>query len=143
MNKNIEVINENLWAVNQQYVKLGYIKELSTLPGMSPETKPISLTEQGILVLNTVDPVYDITRKLLIRIMQHSDEQLQDAYEKMQKVKEPDAYERMYLNVLGWEIKRRCVKVEYIANLPRPTLKDKIKNIYRKKVNIWHLFKQL
>lgn len=92
MNKNIEVINENLWAVNQQYVKLGYIKELSTLPGMSPETKPISLTEQGILVLNTVDPVYDITRKLLIRIMQHSDEQLQDAYEKMQKVKEPDAY---------------------------------------------------
>lgn len=29
MNKNIEVINENLWAVNYNYVKVGYIQELT------------------------------------------------------------------------------------------------------------------
>lgn len=29
MNSNIEVITENLWAVNFSFVKMGFIKELS------------------------------------------------------------------------------------------------------------------
>lgn len=33
MNGNIEVVNENLWCVNQHYVHAGYIKELTLLPG--------------------------------------------------------------------------------------------------------------
>lgn len=77
------------------------------------------------------------------RIMGHSDEQLNFAVDKMRKVSEPDAYERMYLNVLEWEIKRRCVKSEYLSDQPKPTFKDKIiKWMIRKKVRIWHLFKQ-
>ncbi len=96
MNKNIEVINENLWAVNSAYIRMG-----------------------------------------------HSDEQLNFALDKMRKVSEPDAYEKMYLNVLEWEIKRRCVKADYLSSQPKPTFKDKIiKWMIRKKVRIWHLFKQ-
>lgn len=125
MNRNIEVINENLWAVNQYYVKVGYIKELKNLPSKKPEKHGISLTNQGILILNTADPVYSITRKLLLRIMEHSDEQLQFAVHEIREVQEPDGYEKMYLNVLEWEIKRRFVKAEYLKSLPKPTYKDK------------------
>lgn len=142
MNKNIEVINENLWAVNQQYVKQGYIQDLTNLPGTSPELQDISLTNDGIMILNKCSPIYDVLRKFVPRIMEHTDDQLKAAHEKMQKVKKPDAYEKMYLGVLGWEIKRRCVKAEYIASLPVPTLKDKIIGFLRKKVKKWHLFRQ-
>jgi hypothetical protein len=142
MNKNIEVINENLWAVNQYYVQAGYIKELETLPGQTPETHGISLSDTGVLILNTADPAHDITRKLLLKIMEHSDEQLKFAYNKMQQVQSPDTYEKMYLNVLEWEIKRRCVKAEFLNSQPKPTFKDKIIIYWRKKVReLWHLFR--
>ena len=110
MNGNIEVVNENLWCVNQYHVQAGFIKELTLLPGTAPD-KEIFLT-----------------RKMLLRGMVHTDEQLEYAQQKMQKVEKPDAYVKMYLNVLEWEIKRRCVKAEYIASLPKPTLLDKFKS---------------
>lgn len=78
-------------------------------------------------MLNTAAPAYEITRKMLLRVMGHTDEQLEYAQQKMQKVEKPDAYVKMYLNVLEWEIKRRCVKAEYIASQPKPTLLDKFK----------------
>lgn len=134
MNRNIEVINENLWAVNQYYVKQGFIQELKILPNKTPELYDISLTNQGILVLNKAAYSYEVTKLLVIRIMRHTDEQLRVAQEKIQRVENPDAYEKMYLNVLEWEIKRRCVKAAYIKSLPKPTFRDKLKNYIRKKV---------
>lgn len=131
MNGNIEVVNENLWCVNQHYVHAGYIKELTLLPGTSLD-KEIYLTNQGILVLNTAAPAYEITRKMLLRVMGHTDEQLEYAQQKMQKVEKPDAYVKMYLNVLEWEIERRCVKAEYIASQPKPTFLDKFKSKAKK-----------
>ena len=131
MNGNIEVVNENLWCVNQYYVQAGFIKELTLLPETTPD-KEIFLTDQGILVLNTAAPAYEITRKMLLRVMGHTDEQLKYARQKMQKVEKPDAYVKMYLNVLEWEIKRRCVKAEYIASQPKQTLLDKFKNKVKK-----------
>lgn len=142
MNKNIEVINENLWAVNQEYVKAGYIRDIVTLSGQTPEKNPISLHDYGILILNKNDPAYEITRKTLIRIMGHTDNQLKFAHEKMISLKKTDAYEKMYLNVLGWEIERRCVRADYLKSLSKPTLKDIIKKNFREKVKIWQLFKQ-
>ena len=65
MNRNIEVVNENLWCVNQYHVQAGFIKELTLLPGTTPD-KEIFLTDQGILVLNTAAPAYEITRKMLL-----------------------------------------------------------------------------
>ena len=99
MNGNIEVVNENLWCVNQYHVQAGFIKELTLLPGTTPD-KEIFLTDQGILVLNTAAPAYGITRKMLLRVMGHTDEQLEYAQQKMQKVENPDAYVKMYLKVL-------------------------------------------
>ncbi len=133
MNGNIEVINEHLWAVNQEYVKAGYIKEIASLPGNTPEKNNISLTDQGILILNKNAPSYDVTRKLVIRVMGHTDDQLNFAHEKMLKVEKPDAYEKMYLNVLGWEIKRRCVRADYLKSQSKPTFKDKIKKFLERR----------
>lgn len=144
MNKNIEVINENLWAVNSAYIRMGLIQELVPLSeGITSENPYASLTNDGILILKNESEFYPILKNLMQRIMGHSDEQLNFAVDKMRKVSEPDAYEKMYLNVLEWEIKRRCVKADYLSSQPKPTFKDKIiKWMIRKKVRIWHLFKQ-
>ena len=75
MNKNIEIINPNLWAVNQWYVKKGFVRELKNLPGTHPE-------QQGILVLNKAAYSYEVTKLLVLRIMGHTDEQLRAAQEK-------------------------------------------------------------
>lgn len=131
MNGNIEVVNENLWCVNQHYVHAGYIKELTLLPGTSLD-KEIYLTNQGILVLNTAAPALKSQERCCCVLWGHTDEQLEYAWQKMQKVETPDAYANMYLNVLEWEIKRRCVKAEYIASLPKPTLLDKFKSKAKK-----------
>ncbi len=82
MNKNIEIINPNLWAVNQWYVKKGFVRELKNLPGTHPEQHGISLTQQGILVLNKAAYSYEVTKLLVLRIMGHTDEQLRAAQEK-------------------------------------------------------------
>ena len=132
MNGNIEVINENLWAVNQYFVKEGYIQELETLPECYPEKEDACLTTDGILILNKDSPVYEVCKNLMIRIMSYSDATLKDIFEIMSAVEKPDPYEFLYCGVIGWEIKRRKVKTEYIEN----HTKNK-----RKKVMVWLRFK--
>lgn len=141
MNQNIEVINENLWAVNSSYIRMGYIQELTLLPEQT-DNPYASLTNEGIMILKKESEFYPILKKLLVKIMGHSDEQLTCAVQKMRKVSKPDAYEKMYLNVLEWEIKRRCVKAEHLSSQPKPTLKDKISYL-RKKVKKWLQSKQV
>ena len=51
MNSNIEVINENLWAVNFIYVKNDYIQELSFNNNQSSDKFAV-LTDDGKIVLN-------------------------------------------------------------------------------------------
>lgn len=123
MNRNIEVINENLWAVNQYYVKGGYVKELVTLPGCSPEKEDACLTEDGILILNKASPVYEVCKGLMIRIIPYSDDLLKSIYELGEKIQNPDPYEFMYFHVIGWEIKRREVKADYMKNYTKPKRK--------------------
>ncbi|BCJ92841.1 hypothetical protein acsn021_04100 [Anaerocolumna cellulosilytica] len=139
MNQNIEVINKNLWAVNQEYVRQGFIKELSILPGSNPESKDASLSNDGKLILNKSSPMYDTLSKFVPRVMDMADDILQDTYEKMKKIQTPDNYEKLYLSVLGWEIKRRHVRAEYLDSLHKANYKDRLKNIIinwiRRKVN--------
>lgn len=51
MNGNIEVINENLWAVNMQYVKEGYIEELQLIP--NTQIGQINLSNAGRIILDS------------------------------------------------------------------------------------------
>ena len=83
MNPNIEVIAHDLWAVNFQWVKEGWIKELRFVPDAKCNCEYACLKDDGT--------------------------------------------ERLYLNVMEWEIKRRCIKQAYLLNHPKSTLKEKIK----------------
>jgi hypothetical protein len=74
--------------------------------------------------------------------MQHSDEQLNHAYEKMNLIENPDSYEFMYRGLVGWELKRRFVRKEFLNSIPEPTFWDKIINYVRKKVKKCHPFRQ-
>ena len=133
MNPNIEIIMPELWAVNSYWVKTGCIKELSPIPGIDYDVNEhASLTDDGIMVLKKDSELYPILKQFVPKIMQHTDEELQYYYKPIHSKVVLDDYERLYLNVMEWEIKRRCVKQEYLMNHPKPTLKDKIKEFFRK-----------
>lgn len=56
MNGNIEIINENLWAVNMQYVKEGYIEELQLIP--NTQIGQINLSNAGRIILDSGSRAY-------------------------------------------------------------------------------------
>lgn len=63
--------------------------------------------------------------------MQHSNEELQLCHDLNNKAVLDD-YEKLYLNVMEWEIERRRVRADYLNHLPRPTLKSRVKKILQK-----------
>ncbi len=135
MNRNIEVINEHLWAVNMQYVKAGYIDGMKLLP--DKEYDQINLGGSGVIIIDKGSKLYPALKELFPVVMQKPTEELQLLLDGVKNPELLDALDDLCVNVVGWEIKRRCIKAEYDASLPQPTFKDKIKNWIRKKVKIW------
>lgn len=64
MNGNIEVINENLWAVNMQYVKEGYIEELQLIP--NTQIGQINLSNAGRIILDSGSRAYPALKKMFL-----------------------------------------------------------------------------
>lgn len=133
MNPNIEVIAPDLWAVNFQWVKAGWIKELQPIPDVELNSeKYASLKDDGTMVLNKESELYPILKQFMPKVMQHTDEELSIFNKALNQKIALDGYERLYLNVMEWEIKRRCVKQAYLLANPKLTLKEKIKKFLRK-----------
>jgi|GEM_PF-986806 len=134
MNKNIEVINEHLWTVNMQYVKAGYIGGMKLLPDAKVEH--INLTNAGIIVIDNSSKLYPALKLLFTKAMIKTNDELQAI---LDSVKNPDllnALDDLMINVVGWEIKRRCIRADYLQSLPQPTFIDKLKKWIRKKVKL-------
>lgn len=131
MNPNIEVITPELWAVNSGYIKAGWIQELTPVPGLESVNKYASLTNDGIMILKKESEFYPILKQLVPKIMLHTDEELQLCHKLNQKAVFDD-YEKLYLNVMEWEIERRRVRADYLYRFPRPTLKSRIKKLLQK-----------
>lgn len=131
MNPNIEVIVPELWAVNSGYIKAGWIRELSPVPGLESVNKYASLTNDGIMILKKESEFYPILKQLVPKIMRHTDEELQLCHRLNNKAVLDD-YEKLYLNVMEWEIERRRVRADYLNRFPRPTLKSRIKKFLQK-----------
>ncbi|WP_310605081.1 hypothetical protein [Anaerosporobacter sp.] len=131
MNKNIEVINEHLWAVNRAYVKAGYIKELTPIMGSDGINEYASLTDDGIMILNKQSELYPTLKLFIPKIMAYTDEVLLHCMESV-KVNVSDNYEKLYLNVMEWEVKRRCVMAEYLKSHSKLTFKKRIIKSIRK-----------
>lgn len=143
MNRNIEVINDYLWSVNLQYIKSGYIEELKLMPGSEETTlSHVNLTNRGYIILDKSSKLYPALKRLFPIVMKMPMEELERIASKINNPEKLDALGDLYVNVAGWEIKRRCVLAEYQKNLPKPTFKDKI-NKFRKKVKKWLQSKQV
>lgn len=131
MNPNIEVITPELWAVNSGYIKAGWIQELTPVPGLESVNEYASLTNDGIMILKKESPFYPILKQFVPKVMQHSNEELQLCHDLNNKAVLDD-YEKLYLNVMEWEIERRRVRADYLNRLPRLTLKSRIKKFLQK-----------
>lgn len=132
MNPNIEVIAPDLWAVNFQWVKEGWIKELRFVPDSKCNCEYACLKDDGTMVINKGSEIYPILKKFILKLMQLTDSELEIAAQNLKNKALLDNYERFYLNVVEREIKRRCVKQAYLLANPKPTLKEKIKKFLRK-----------
>ena len=132
MNPNIEVIAPNLWAVNFQWVKAGWIKELQFVPDAKCNCEYACLKDDGTMVINKDSEIYPILKKFMLKLMQRTDSELGNIAQNLKNKALLDNYERFYLNVMEWEMKRRCVKQAYLLDDPKPTLKEKIKKFLRK-----------
>ena len=135
MNGNVEVINEHCWAVKMEYVKSGYIGEMKLMKGKKSEA--INLTDKGVIVINADSKLCPALKILFPKVMQKPTEELQSLIDNIKNPELLDALDDLYVNVAGWEIKRRCALADYLTSQPQPTFKDKIKNFFRKKVRKW------
>jgi hypothetical protein len=91
-----------------------------------------SLTNDGIMILKKESELYPLLKKFIPKIMKHTDAELEHCITTMKNKTNPDNCEKMYLDVLQWETKRRYVRAEYLNSLPKRTFKDGNKKFLRK-----------
>lgn len=152
MNRNIEVINENLWAVEFAYVKQGWIKDLSF-----NNTKPsdyFCFTKDGKIVLNKDQSYYKDILKYMNILMKFKEEQLgtipgfyyfikifipkadkltNHAFKKFVQSSQLDQVQKLFNQLSDLELKRRIIYAEYINGNKKNTGIDKIKKVFKRK----------
>ncbi|MEI8200544.1 MAG: hypothetical protein WCG21_10810 [Eubacteriales bacterium] len=105
MNKNIEVINDHLWAVKFLYIP--YIEEINYQP--DPCTSAYDefgrVTNEGLLILNKDFKGYNTIKAMFIKMMNKSDVQLK--FEKEQSIEKKTNYQIIYAAALLCELERR------------------------------------
>lgn len=132
MNPNIEVITPVLWAVNSQWVKAGWISELTPVSDHGASVNQYaSLTNDGIMILKKESEFYPVLKQIIPKIMKHTDQELQLCNQAMNGKLALNDYERMYLNVMEWEIQRRNVRRAYLQEHPQ-TIWGKIRRFLKK-----------
>lgn len=130
MNSNIEKIAPDLWAVNFQWVKNGWIKDIQIIPGGS--TNPINLSAEGKIFLDKDSPAYTALKMIFTKIMKKTTEELQELVGKKELSEKMNTLEDWIINAAGFELRRRAIKQSYLHNQSKPTLKSKIRNMLRK-----------
>lgn len=149
MNKNIEVINENLWAVNYSFVKMNFIKELSF--NNSGDVFALAvLTNDGKIVMNK-DLPYAVYVPFLKAIMQMKDSEIDTKHgfcNVIRTLTNSDKSDQeimhliwsdstltmnwtIYQNFCNWERARRKVAKEYARKHPVMHLLHKGKKLLK------------
>lgn len=143
MNPNVQMVNENLWVVNFEHVRLKWIEGLDFLNGSDDRIKYAALTQDGKLVVNKATEHCNNIKLMMNRLMQRSDGELADMLinlQRMVKLPHQDKYEEFLLCMVQWEIKRRSVQNEYIKKHRLLFVIKNIKERWCKK--LWQPFKQ-
>lgn len=148
MNKNIEVINENLWVVNFDYVKLGYIQGLSFSNENGSDYA--IFTQDGKMILNNkqvyykdilaymtvimelpdrqldcIQGFYCFLKKMIPKTKNFSDDDMEAFIEKM-KLNET---KKMFINLSQLKQNRRTIRKEYIKGNKKTIGIDKLRKI--------------
>lgn len=149
MNKNIEVITENLWAVNYSFVKMNFIKELS-FNNSGDVFGLAGLTNDGKIVMNK-DLPYAVYIPFLKEIMQMKDSEIdtkhgfcnviraltqcdKSDHEIMQLIWSDSTLTMnwtIYQNFCNWERARRKVAREYARKHPVMHLLHRSKSLLK------------
>lgn len=112
-----------------QYVKEGYIEEMKLITTADKEkADQIYLSNTGRIILDSGAEVYPALKKLFLMFMQKSIDELQE----IMKMNKTDSLDGLCENVVGWEIKRRCVMAEYMKSQPKAAFKNKLKQKIKK-----------
>lgn len=118
MNRNIEVITPDLWAVHKEYIQAGYIRELRHI--QNTRLEQINLSNTGIIILDKGSKHYSILKKMFPAAMKMNQADLEGVIEKYGDMQNLNPVTDEWVNVVGWEIKRRCIRAEYLKSIPRP-----------------------
>lgn len=149
MNKNIEVITENLWAVNYSFVKMNFIRELS-FNNSGDVFRLAGLTNDGKIVMNK-DLPYAVYIPFLKEIMQMKDSEIDTKHGFCNVIRaltqcEKSDHEIMqliwsdstltmnwtiYQNFCNWERARRKVAREYARKHPVMHLLHRSKSLLK------------
>lgn len=139
MNKNIEVINENLYAVNMSYIKQGYMQELQLLPDSEPLGN-VEMTDQGVILIDQASPIFPALRFAFGKVMEMQTWQLKKIMKDNSK-KIQDNFDDLIIQVVGWELRRRAY-IEKLEFQKKHTVINKIIcRIKKEGEKVWQLFK--
>lgn len=108
MNKNIEVINEKLWAVNFSLIQ--YIKEISYTPDPYYEAyKEFGrmLDDKAVVLLNKDHAGYQLTKQFLLKAMRYSNSKLKRKIKQLSGIKYKTPIELLSNATYMVELERR------------------------------------
>jgi len=152
MNPNIEVINENLWAVEFAYVCQGWVKDLTF--NITKSTDYYCFTQDGKVVLNKDKTYCKDMLKILNIIMKFRNEQLgtdkgfhfflrifipkadnlnDQAFAKFIQTTQLNHLRNLFNQLSEVEKVRRKIHAEYIKGNKKPNGIDKIKKFFKRK----------
>ena len=116
MNPNIEMVNENLWVVNFEHVRMKWIEGLNFLNGSDDRIKYAALTEDGRLYINKATDDYSELVEIMSIYMKYSDDDLNVVLANSKKQMALPGDNRIAELIhcfVKWEITRRSVQNEY------------------------------
>lgn len=108
MNKNIEVINDKLWALN--FSLIPYIKEISYTPdSYFDEYKEFGrmLDDKGVILLNKDHAGYALTKKSLLKAMRYSNSKLKRLIKRLSDIKDKTPLQLLNNAAYMVELERR------------------------------------
>lgn len=110
MNHNIEVINENLWAV--RFSLIPFIKEIEYVSDeiIPAYQEPCRMTNAALLILNKDNKGYELLKDIMTKVMKKSDRQLKKELNLNMVLKKKDIFKTLYSFALRTEMERRAKK---------------------------------
>ena len=107
MNKNIEVINPDLYAVRFSLIPL--MSDIDYKPDneVPAYEEPLRVSNDGVIVLNKDNQLFEILKSQFPKTMKKKDKQLKKELNYLKSAKNKTDYHWIYLGIVEAEMQRR------------------------------------